>query len=131
DIHSQHETLQLGNQSFQLKLIDSYADNQKLLEEYSEMWKLFLEKKEEYETLVREADTLSQEADYINFQLDELVKAGFEEGEQEKIESELKIMEHAEDIKGRFHTIMELLSRSEYASRNSLSEARTHLQQVS
>ena len=130
DVHSQHETLQLGNQAFQLKLIDSYADNQKLLEAYSEAWKLFLEKKKEYEALVSEADTLRQEADYINFQLDELVKANFEENEQEKIESELKIMEHAGDIKSRFHAVMELLSRSEYASRNSLSEARTHLQQV-
>lgn len=130
DIHSQHETLQLGNQVFQLKLIDAYAGNQKLLEEYSDAWKQFLEKKKAYETLVNEADTLRQEADYINFQLDELVKANLEEGEQEKAESELKIMEHAEDIKGRFNTILELLSRSEYASRNSLSEAITHLQQV-
>jgi DNA repair protein RecN (Recombination protein N) len=130
DIHSQHETLQLGNQDFQLKLIDSYADNQKLIGEYTEAWKFFLEKKKAYETLVNEADTLREEADYINFQLDELVKANLEEGEQEKIESELKIMEHAEDIKGRFHSVLELLIRSEFASRNSLSEARVHLQQV-
>ena len=130
DIHSQHETLQLGNQDFQLRLIDSYADNQKILEEYSGTWKVFLEKKKEYETLVNEADTLRKDADYINFQLDELVKANFEEGEQEKIESELKIMEHAEDIKSRFHSVLDLLSRSEYASQNSLSEARTQLQHV-
>lgn len=130
DIHSQHETLQLGNQSFQLRLIDSYADNQNLLEEYTDIWKRFLEKKKAYESLVSEADSLRQEADYINFQLDELVKANFEEDEQTKIESELQIMEHAEDIKGRFHSVLELLTRSEYASRNSLAEAKTHLQQV-
>jgi DNA repair protein RecN (Recombination protein N) len=130
DIHSQHETLQLGNQSFQLRLIDSYADNQNLLDEYAEAWKRFLEKKKAYESLVNEADSLRQEADYINFQLDELVKANFEEDEQGKIESELQIMEHAEDIKGRFHSVLELLTRSEYASRNSLAEAKTHLQQV-
>jgi DNA repair protein RecN (Recombination protein N) len=130
DVHSQHETLQLGNQGFQLKLIDSYADNQKLLETYGEAWNIFLEKKKAYESLTSEADTLRQEADYINFQLDELVKANLEEGEQEKMESESKIMEHAEDIKGRFNSVMELLSRSEFASRNSLTEAKTHLQQV-
>jgi DNA repair protein RecN (Recombination protein N) len=130
DIHSQHETLQLGNQNFQLKLIDSYAGNQKLIDEYSEAWTTYQEKKKEYETLTNEADTLREEADYINFQLDELVKASLEEDEQEKIESESKIMEHAEDIKGRFHSVLDLLSRSEYASRNSLSEARAHLQQV-
>src|SRR5690349_25089548 len=34
DIHSQHETLQLGNQSFQLNLVDTYAENSSLLNEY-------------------------------------------------------------------------------------------------
>lgn len=130
DIHSQHETLQLSDHYFQLRLIDLYAENQKLLDEYAASWIHYLEKKKAYETLVNEADTLRQEADYINFQLDELVKANFEESEQEKMESELKIMEHAEDIKSRFHTVLALLSRSEFASRHSLAEARTHLQQV-
>jgi DNA repair protein RecN (Recombination protein N) len=131
DVHSQHETLQLGNQDFQLKLIDSYADNQKLVDAYADAWKIFLEKKKAYETLVNEADTLRQDADYINFQLDELIKAELEEGEQEKIEGELKIMEHAEDIKSRFNSVLDLVSRSQFASRNSLSEARTHLQHIS
>jgi len=130
DIHSQHETLQLGNQLFQLRLIDSYADNQKLLDEYTVIWKQYLQRKKEFETLVSEADSLRQEADYINFQLDELVKADLDEGEQEKIESELKIMEHAEDIKSRFHTMLELLNRSEFASRNSLVEAKNNLSHI-
>jgi DNA repair protein RecN (Recombination protein N) len=79
DIHSQHETLLLGNQSFQLKLIDAYAENQLLLEQYAEVWSEYLKAKKEYETLTSEAETLRQEADYIRFQLDELTKANFEE----------------------------------------------------
>ena len=31
DIHSQHETLQLGQQAFQLKLVDAYAENRTLI----------------------------------------------------------------------------------------------------
>jgi DNA repair protein RecN (Recombination protein N) len=131
DIHSQHETLQLGNQVFQLKLIDGYAGHQSLLEKYHEAWENFLSAKNAYRTLQQQADNLRQEADFINFQLDELTTAGFQEGEQEKLESELKIMEHAEDIKSRFNTILDLLSRSEFASRQRLSEARSHLQAVS
>ncbi len=127
DVHSQHETLQLGNQAFQLKLIDAYANNQTLTEQYATAWKTFLQAKKEYDTLVNEADTLRQEAEYINFQLDELVKADFETGEQEKIESELKIMEHAEDITSRLSALLNVLGQSEYAARNSLSEARSHL----
>lgn len=131
DVHSQHETLQLGNQDFQLRLIDAYGDNQKLLEQYTEAWRKFIQHKKAYETLVSQADTLRQEAEYINFQLDELVKAGFEQGEQEKIESGLKIMEHTEDITSKLNLTIETLNRSELSARKFLSEARSHLQIIS
>ena len=127
DVHSQHETLQLGSHEFQLRLIDSYGENQKLLDQYREAWTTYLQHKKTYDTLVSEADTLRQEAEYTNFQLDELVKAGFEHGEQEKIESELKIMEHAEDITSRLQSTLSVLNQSEFAARNALSEARSHL----
>lgn len=131
DVHSQHETLQLGTQDFQLRLIDAYGDNGKLIDQYTEAWKKFQQAKKEYDSLVTEADTLRQEAEYINFQLDELVKASFESGEQEKIESELKIMEHAEDITSRLQSTLSVLNQSEFSARNSLSEARSHLQIIS
>ncbi|HNF82075.1 MAG TPA: DNA repair protein RecN, partial [Cyclobacteriaceae bacterium] len=127
DVHSQHETLHLGSHEFQLRLIDSYGENQKLLDQYREAWTTFVQNKKTYDTLVSEADTLRQEAEYTNFQLDELVKAGFAQGEQEKIESELKIMEHAEDITSRLQSTLSILTQSEFAARNSLSEARSHL----
>src|SRR5882672_4228472 len=36
DIHSQHETLELGNRLFQLHLIDTFASNQSLRKAYDE-----------------------------------------------------------------------------------------------
>jgi DNA repair protein RecN (Recombination protein N) len=131
DIHSQHETLQLGNQLFQLQLIDAYADNTSLRQEYSDAWSSYLKAKKEFETLTGQAETLRQEADYTRFQLDELSKASLEENEQQRHESELKIMEHAEEIKTRFNAILNLLSDSEFAVTNSLSEIRNQLQTIS
>ncbi|HEX6227050.1 MAG TPA: DNA repair protein RecN [Chryseolinea sp.] len=131
DIHSQHETLQLGQQTFQLKLVDAFAENRNLVDAYSASWTTFIKAKKALETLTSEADTLRQESDYIRFQLEELVKANLEEMEQEALESELKIMEHASEIKTRFQQILELVNNSEYASLNSLGEARNHLQVVS
>jgi DNA repair protein RecN (Recombination protein N) len=130
DIHSQHETLQLGNQLFQLHLIDAFAENQKQTDEYDACWIEYVQCKKDFEKLTSEAETLRQEADYINFQLDELVKASLVENEQESLESEMKVMEHAEEIKSRFNAVLDLLSRSEYASRKSLGEARSSLQHV-
>jgi DNA repair protein RecN (Recombination protein N) len=130
DIHSQHETLQLAQQAFQLRLVDAYAENQSLVENYGEAWVTFLKAKRDYETLTSEADTLRQESDYIRFQLDELVKANLEEGEQETLESELKVMEHAEEIKTRFQQALGLLSSSEFSSQSSLKESRQHLNTI-
>lgn len=130
DIHSQHETLLLGQQSFQLRLVDAFAGNQLQSETYATQWSEYQKAKRRFEELTAEADSLRQEADYISFQLEELEKMGFEESEQETLESEVGIMDHAGDIKTRFRQVLELVSESEYASRRSLAEARAHLQQV-
>lgn len=130
DIHSQHETLQLGNQVFQLALIDAFAENGKIAEAYDACWTTYVKAKQDFEKLSAEAETLRQEADYTNFQLDELDKAALEEHEQTSLESEVKIMEHAEEIKTRFNTVLETLSRSEYSSRVSLADARSNIQHL-
>ena len=130
DIHSQHETLLLGQQTFQLRLVDAFAGNTALLETYSAEWSEYQKAKKRFEDLTEEADTLRQEADYISFQLEELEKMGFEETEQDSLESEVSIMDHASDIKGRFRQVLDLVTESEYAARNGLAEARLHLQHV-
>jgi len=131
DVHSQHETLELGSRSFQLNLIDSYSGNQKLLEQYEVQWLAYTTTKQEYDNLLAEASALKQEADFVKFQLDELVKASFAEGEQEKLESELKIQENAEEIKGKLNHVIEALGTSEYAVSTSLADARNQLNSLS
>ena len=130
DVHSQHETLELGNQSFQLRLIDAFAENHTIRDGYNQAWSVFQEAKKKHEVLTREASSLRDEADYINFQLDELTKAGFEPTEQEGLEKEMKIMEHAEEIKTRFNAILQVLNAAEFSAQQSLSEVRTHLQAI-
>jgi DNA repair protein RecN (Recombination protein N) len=127
DIHSQHETLQLGNQSFQLQLMDAYAENQVLRDEYQQAWTAYVKAKRDYEKLNAEAETLRQEADYTRFQLDELKKADLVDNEQETLESELKVKEHAEEIKIKFNAAIQLLNNAEFSIQNSLSEVRSHL----
>lgn len=130
DIHSQHETLLLGDHSFQLQLVDAYAMNAELRERYHAAWLNFVTARKNAEALNEEAAQLRQEADFIRFQLDELVKADLHEDEQTKLESELKVMEHAEEIKGRFQSLLQILRDSEFATRQSFADARAQLQAV-
>ena len=130
DIHSQHETLELGTKSFQLNLIDSFASNIRLRETYSQHWKIFIEAQQAYNELKDESVLLKKESDFISFQLDELVKADLKEGELEKLESDLKILEHAEEIKTQFNAIIQQLERSDYSVSSVLSAVRNQLQSI-
>ncbi|HTH55066.1 MAG TPA: DNA repair protein RecN [Cyclobacteriaceae bacterium] len=130
DIHSQHETLELGRHQFQLELIDSFAENEKLRNEYASRWKGFQQAKRDYENLSQEASALRQESDFVKFQLDELVKAGLKEGEQEKLESELSLLEHAEEIKAKLANIIQILGQSEYSVNQSLAGVKSDFQSL-
>jgi DNA repair protein RecN (Recombination protein N) len=128
DVHSQHETLELGSRSFQLDLIDAYANNEKIKTNYIHSWKAFSKAKTIYDELVAESSTLKQEGDFIRFQLDELAKLDLKENEQEKLESELKISEHAEEIKSKLNQIIGQFSQSDYSITSLLADIRSQLQ---
>lgn len=131
DIHSQHETLELGRQYFQLELIDSFAENEKAKGDYAESWKLFLMAKRKYDELFNESIALKQEADFIKYQLDELIKTDLKENEQEKLESELSVLEHAEEIKAKLTSIIQQLSQSEFSVASSLNSIKNEFQSIS
>lgn len=130
DVHSQHETLELGTHRFQLSLIDSYAGNTSLLSDYQQAWKKYLLTKKNYDELLAESARLKSEYDFIKFQLDELQKASLRENEQEELESSLKISEHGEDIKTRLNQLLTMLGQAESSVQSVLSESVSLLQPV-
>ncbi len=130
DIHSQHETLALGRQYFQLELIDSFAENEKAKTSFLNAWKTYVNAKTNYDDLRSESLALKQEADFIKFQLDELSNADLKEDEQEKLESELSVLEHAEEIKSKLSTILQQLGKSEFSVASSLDSVRNEFQSI-
>ncbi|MEZ4947726.1 MAG: DNA repair protein RecN [Cyclobacteriaceae bacterium] len=131
DIHSQHETLDLGNRAFQLSVIDAFAANEKLREEYKNAWQHYVITREAYNALEDEANVLRQESDFVKFQLEELSKAHLVENEQTELEAALKIMEHAEDIKTKFNQLLAQLDRADISASGILGEARTIMSSLS
>lgn len=131
DIHSQHEVLDLATRSFQLQLVDAYAQNHKEKELYSSEWKGYNRLKTDYEQLVQESNALKEESDYINFQLQELLDLNLKEGELAELESEIKILEHSEEIKARFNLALENLTRSDSSAERILKEIRNQINAIS
>lgn len=105
DIHSQHDTLQLKESSFLLKILDSAAKNEDLLKAYSACFSSYKSVKKHRDELIEEEQRLIQEEDFIRFQFNELEELALQEAEEENIESELKVLQHAEDIKSQLQLL--------------------------
>jgi DNA repair protein RecN (Recombination protein N) len=125
DIHSQHDTLLLASNKFQLGVIDAYAGSQPLIDSYVGFFKSFRKKKKAYDQLVTESTELQKEAEYNLFLYTELEKAALKADEQQQLEDELATLEHAEEIKLRLNESLQLLSEAEFSIESQLAQV-TH-----
>lgn len=99
DIHSQHQNLLLGKDTFQRDVIDSLARNQKELEQYQAKYNELSALRKKIAKLKEEAAQNAKDADYIRFQFSKLDEANLKSGEQEELEAEQELLSHAEEIK--------------------------------
>lgn len=106
DIHSQHQTMQLTENDFQLKLVDALANNQKRLNEYRKDLKIYRKAQKELQNLIEVQSTAIKEQDYNTFMLEELEKAPLKEGIIELLEEEYEQLNNVE-------LIMEQLSKGD------------------
>ena len=113
DIHSQHDSVLLGSNEYQLEIVDTYAQNDNLLRAYHSDYQAYRAKKVQYDQLTTEAASMRKEFDYNNFLYEELVKAQLQPDEQESLEQELTILENAEEIKERLQLAYEYLDNTE------------------
>ena len=99
DIHSQHQNLLLGQDAFQLSVVDALAHNQAEYASYRAAYDQLKTHDSRLKALRAQAERDAQEADYIRFQFSQLDDANLVEGEQEELEAEQELLSHAEDIK--------------------------------
>ena len=95
DIHSQHQALLIGDESFQTGVVDSIAGTARELQDYSDIYRQREETARNIENLVKQRDAARQEEDYIRFQYEQLSDAKLVAGEEEQLASELDILSNA------------------------------------
>jgi DNA repair protein RecN (Recombination protein N) len=113
DLHQQFDTLELNNNDFHREVIDALAGNGRLLEDYQFVFKKYKADLHELEKLKTEQLTANKEFDYNQFLFDELNEADFSENEIENIDSEIKLMSNAENIKSTLSEIYFAMEESE------------------
>ena len=98
NIHSQHETLTLGDRSFRLSLLDTLAGGD-FLPRYRTAYEQYTRLRRQLDDLLASEAESRREQDYLQFQYDELAAASLVEGEQDELEQEQQLLEHAEAVR--------------------------------
>ncbi|MGB7395313.1 MAG: DNA repair protein RecN [Pricia sp.] len=98
DVHSQHQTLQLADNDFQLKVIDALADNGKILKDYTLQLHAFRKTAKELQELLDFQKEAVKEHDYNSFLLEELEAAPLKVGIQEELEERYEQLNNVENI---------------------------------
>lgn len=131
DIHSQHATLQINTEEFQLFVLDSIAGNEILLEEFRQELQQLRQLDKKLKTLKEESRTANAELDYNQFLFDELEKLNVREGELKELEEEQSQLENAEEIKRALLASTHLLADGEQNVLTLLKESIHQIQQAS
>jgi len=130
DIHSQHQTLMLRDNSFQMNVIDSFAGTVKLRSEYRVAYSKFLKLRKEYTGVKERADKNKSDLEYYQFQYNQLEEAKLRAGEQEELETEQELLGHAEEINLALSGSSNLFSTEETSILSLLREVKINLGKI-
>lgn len=130
DLHQQFDTLDIHSISFQLRMMDALAGNEKLLVNYQKVYRDYQLNKKKLAELIRKNETAAREMDFISFQLQEFTDAEFQENEQTDLESELSRLTNAEGIKKTLAAAFMGLSESENSIISQMEEWSLQLEEI-
>ena len=113
DIHSQHQTLRLGDPAFRLEMLDHYAGNADRLAACREAWSALQEVRKDLNGVTERLQQLRSEKEYNQARFDQLEQAKLRDGEQEELEAEQKQLSHAEELRELLGAGCDILSPSD------------------
>ena len=98
EIHAQHQSVLLKEESSQFILLDDIAKSEKELEKYRYELQKYSELKSEL-NLIKKSGSLSEsELEFLNFQLDELTSTNLVANEKEELEKQTSLLENVDGI---------------------------------
>jgi DNA repair protein RecN (Recombination protein N) len=131
DIVSQHQTLELNEEQFQLSIIDAIADTEKQKAEYSTSFRLYKKTERELKELIEKEAKARTDEDYLKFMLTELVEANLNADEQAELEKQLEILSNAENIQVAAGSANRTLSEDEQSIIDQIQQIKATLQPAS
>ena len=130
DIHSQHENLLFNSNLFQLKIVDTVAQN----EEERKKYKIAFQAHKNSVTKLSDVQELAAEqkadVDYISFQFEQLNEANLQTGELDELEHELTQLNHSEEIKTELQHVANCMDSDGNGILNNLKNCQSSIRKI-
>lgn len=131
DLHQQFDTLSLGDMEFQRTVLDALANVHKDLEAYQTNFFDWKAATKHLSELIEQKENFDQTVAYKSHLLEELTALDLQENELEQLESSLKFMEHAADIKAQLSKSIHALDESDQPILQQIKQIANNLESIS
>ena len=110
NINGQHDSVGLLNPAHHLSILDDYAQNAKLYQEYYVLYRSLVKVKKELDAMITDEAEKQRRIDLLSYQGQEIEEAGLTAGEEQTLESRRKVLANASTIRDRVAKAHALLS---------------------
>ncbi len=98
DIHGQHEHQSLFRTEMHLELLDDFGETDTERQQVSEKYHHLLDLQREMDSLLHTLRTSEREKELLEFEVKELASANLQEGEEEELNAEMRVLNNAEEL---------------------------------
>lgn len=130
DIHSQHQNLLLGQEDFQLSVLDAVASMPELIQSYSQAFHKWTQAVKALNEAQSSLDESRKDEDYLRFLVTELANFNPQPGEDETLQQQCDMLEHAQDIKSALMLGYGQLSEGDTPVTDTLRQVRNQLSSI-
>ena len=110
NINGQHDSVGLLNPAHHLSILDDYAQNAKLYQEYYVLYRSLVKVKKELDAMITDEAEKQRRIDLLTYQVQEIEDAALTAGEEQTLEARRKVMANASTIRDRVAKAHALLS---------------------
>ena len=116
NINGQHDSVGLLNPAHHLGILDDYAQNRTVFQEYYTLYRKLVQVKRELDALITDKAEKQRKIDLLQYQVQEIEDAGLTAGEEQTLENRRKVLSNASAIRDRLAQSYALLSGSDDAA---------------
>ena len=116
NINGQHDSVGLLNPAHHLSILDDYAQNRTVFQEYYTLYRELVRVKRELDALITDEAEKQRKIDLLQYQVQEIEDAGLTAGEEQTLENRRKVLSNASAIRDRLAQSYALLSGSDDAA---------------